>query len=31
MDAFIHTHSAHSPWNKGKLTGQPKNRRDDPG
>jgi integrase len=22
MDAFIHTHSAHSPWNKGKLTGQ---------
>jgi len=22
MDAFISTHSAHSPWNKGKLTGQ---------
>jgi hypothetical protein len=22
MDAFIHTHSAHSPWNNGKLTGQ---------
>jgi integrase len=22
MDAFINSHSAHSPWNKGKLTGQ---------